>query len=89
MYHFVKRIVDGLLQAFAVRAAGFATVTLSDVAPALQLLYVVMMYIAVYPIAVSIRSTNVYEEKVRPPKPNPRLDEGVLTYSPDAVDGSL
>lgn len=37
--------MDGLLQAFAVRAAGFATVTLSEVAPALQLLYVVMMYI--------------------------------------------
>ncbi|SCZ90322.1 BZ3500_MvSof-1268-A1-R1_Chr1-3g01916 [Microbotryum saponariae] len=57
------RIIDGLLQAFAVRAAGFAIVTLSAVAPALQLLYVVMMYVAVYPIAVSIRSTNVYEEK--------------------------
>ncbi|SCV68413.1 BQ2448_534 [Microbotryum intermedium] len=57
------RVIDGLLQAFAVRAAGFAIVTLSAVAPALQLLYVVMMYVAVYPIAVSIRSTNVYEEK--------------------------
>ncbi|GAA5828114.1 hypothetical protein JCM11251_002595 [Rhodosporidiobolus azoricus] len=57
------RIIDGLFQAFAVRAAGFAIVPLSQVAPALQLLYVIMMYIAVYPIAVSIRTTNVYEEK--------------------------
>ncbi|GEM06129.1 potassiumion transporter [Rhodotorula toruloides] len=57
------RVIDGLLQACAVRAAGFSIVSLSTVAPALQLLYVIMMYIAVYPIAVSIRSTNVYEEK--------------------------
>ncbi|BGP12490.1 hypothetical protein JCM10213_005472 [Rhodosporidiobolus nylandii] len=57
------RVIDGLFQAFAVRASGFAIVPLASVAPALQLLYVIMMYIAVYPIAVSIRSTNVYEEK--------------------------
>ena len=57
------RVLDGLLQSFAVRSAGFAIVSLSDVAPALQLLYVVMMYIAVYPIAISVRSTNVYEER--------------------------
>ncbi|BGP04531.1 hypothetical protein JCM10049v2_000333 [Rhodotorula toruloides] len=57
------RVIDGLFQAVAVRTAGFAIVSLSTVAPALQLLYVIMMYIAVYPIAVSIRSTNVYEEK--------------------------
>ncbi|GAA5892072.1 hypothetical protein JCM6882_005687 [Rhodosporidiobolus microsporus] len=57
------RIIDGLFQAFAVRAAGFGIVPLASVAPALQLLYVIMMYIAVYPIAVSIRTTNVYEEK--------------------------
>ncbi|KAG0664073.1 low affinity potassium transporter [Rhodotorula mucilaginosa] len=57
------RVIDGLFQAFAVRAAGFVIVPLAQTAPALQLLYVIMMYIAVYPIAVSIRSTNVYEEK--------------------------
>ncbi|GAA5980852.1 hypothetical protein JCM10908_003891 [Rhodotorula pacifica] len=57
------RVIDGLFQAFAVRAAGFAIVPIAQTAPALQLLYVIMMYIAVYPIAVSIRSTNVYEEK--------------------------
>ncbi|GAA5889942.1 hypothetical protein JCM5296_003656 [Sporobolomyces johnsonii] len=57
------RVIDGLFQAAAVRAAGFSIVSLSTTAPAVQLLYVIMMYIAVYPIAVSIRSTNVYEEK--------------------------
>lgn len=58
-----QRIIDALFQAFAVRAAGFSIVSLASVAPALQLLYVIMMYVAVYPIAMSIRSTNVYEER--------------------------
>ncbi|KAK9899237.1 hypothetical protein P389DRAFT_209225 [Cystobasidium minutum MCA 4210] len=57
------KAIDGLFQAFAVRAAGFSIVPLSETAPALQFLYVVMMYLAVFPIALSIRSTNVYEEK--------------------------
>jgi len=56
------RIAIGLLQAIAVRAAGFATVTLSVLAPAVKVLYVIMMYVSVYPIAMSVRSTNVYEE---------------------------
>ncbi|VDC02697.1 unnamed protein product [Peniophora sp. CBMAI 1063] len=57
------RMADGMLQAFAVRAAGFATVTISGLAPAVKVLYVIMMYISVYPIAMSVRSTNVYEEQ--------------------------
>ncbi|GAA6063846.1 hypothetical protein JCM10212_003593 [Sporobolomyces blumeae] len=57
------RFIDGLMQSFAVRAAGFAIVPLSETAPAVQFLYVAMMYIAVYPVALSIRATNVYEEK--------------------------
>ncbi|KAG9124577.1 low affinity potassium transporter [Ceratobasidium sp. 392] len=57
------RLVIGLLQASAVRAAGFATISLSALAPAVKVLYVTMMYVAVYPIAISVRSTNVYEEQ--------------------------
>jgi len=57
------RIIDGMLQATAVRAAGFAIVSLSALAPAVKVLYVIMMYISVYPIAMSVRGTNVYEEK--------------------------
>ncbi len=41
------RLLDGLLQGIAVRAAGFGIVTLSALAPAVQVLYVVMMYISV------------------------------------------
>ncbi|KAJ3737528.1 cation transport protein-domain-containing protein [Lentinula guzmanii] len=57
------RLIIGVLQAVAVRAAGFGTVTLSALAPAVKVLYVIMMYISVYPIAMSVRSTNVYEEQ--------------------------
>ncbi|KAI0042575.1 hypothetical protein FA95DRAFT_1564224 [Auriscalpium vulgare] len=57
------RVVDGLLQAVAVRAAGFGIVTLSALAPAVRVLYVIMMYVSVYPVAMSVRSTNVYEER--------------------------
>jgi len=57
------RVFIGLLQAVSVRNAGFQVVPLAAVAPALKVLYVVMMYIAVYPIALSVRSTNVYEER--------------------------
>ncbi|EGO00821.1 hypothetical protein SERLA73DRAFT_105229 [Serpula lacrymans var. lacrymans S7.3] len=57
------RFVAGLLQAVAVRAAGFGIVTLAALSPAVKVMYVVMMYISVYPIALSVRSTNVYEEQ--------------------------
>ncbi|KIJ31257.1 hypothetical protein M422DRAFT_104826, partial [Sphaerobolus stellatus SS14] len=57
------RVGLGFLQATAVRAAGFSTVSLADLSTAVQVLYTVMMYISVYPIAMSVRSTNVYEER--------------------------
>ncbi|KAJ6542799.1 potassium transporter [Mycena capillaripes] len=57
------RIVDGLFQGLAARASGLAIVPLASAAPSLQFLYVVMMYIAVYPVAMTIRSTNVYESE--------------------------
>ncbi|WAR62971.1 hypothetical protein PtB15_18B53 [Puccinia triticina] len=57
------RIIVGLLQSLSVRAAGFSTIALGDLAPAVQVLFTIMMYIAVYPIAISIRATNVYEER--------------------------
>ncbi|KAF9012537.1 cation transport protein-domain-containing protein [Cyathus striatus] len=57
------RFLIGFLQAVAVRAAGFGAVSLALLAPAVKVLYVIMMYISVYPIAMSVRSTNVYEEQ--------------------------
>ncbi|GAA5827392.1 hypothetical protein JCM5353_001456 [Sporobolomyces roseus] len=57
------RCIDGLFQAIAVRTAGFSIVGLATVAPALQFLFVGMMYVSAYPIAISVRASNVYEEK--------------------------
>ncbi|KAL0931925.1 potassium ion transporter [Colletotrichum truncatum] len=57
------RIVDGLFQAASTRTAGFSVVNISALHPAVQVSYMIMMYISVFPIAISIRRTNVYEEK--------------------------
>jgi len=51
-------VLLALVQAVAVRLAGFQTLAL-----ALKILYLVMTYIATYPIAMSVCATNVYEER--------------------------
>lgn len=58
-----KKVLDGLFQAFATRTAGLAVVDLGKLHPAVQVSYLVMMYISVMPIAISVRRTNVYEEQ--------------------------
>jgi Trk-type K+ transport system membrane component len=55
--------LDGLFQAFAVRSGGFYVVNISTVRISLQVLYVIMMYISAYPVAITIRNSNVYEER--------------------------
>lgn len=57
------RFLDGLFQAAATRTAGFAVVNIAELHPAIQVSYLIMMYISVFPIAISMRQTNVYEEK--------------------------
>src|SRR5258706_1627348 len=57
------RILDGWYQAASTRTAGFAVVNLALLHPAIQVSYLIMMYISVLPIAISVRRTNVYEEK--------------------------
>ncbi|GAA5838941.1 hypothetical protein JCM3766R1_004535 [Sporobolomyces carnicolor] len=57
------RCINGFFAAIAVRTAGFASVALGSVAPALQFLFVIMMYVSAYPIAISVRSTNTYEDQ--------------------------
>lgn len=57
------RVLDGLYQAFSTRTAGFTVVDLSQLNPAVQVSYMIMMYISVLPLAISIRRTNVYEEQ--------------------------
>ena len=57
------RILDGWFQAASTRTAGFSCVNLYELHPAIQVSYMIMMYISVFPIAISVRRTNVYEEK--------------------------
>jgi potassium uptake Trk family protein len=57
------QFLDGLFQAASTRTAGFGCVSLADLHPGIQVSYLIMMYISVFPIAISVRQTNVYEEK--------------------------
>ncbi|KAJ6168006.1 hypothetical protein N7497_000849 [Penicillium chrysogenum] len=57
------RVLDGFFQAVSTRTAGFGVVNLSELHPSIQVSYLIMMYISVFPIAISMRRTNVYEEK--------------------------
>jgi len=56
-------VIDGLFQALAVRSGGFYVVPIPKTRISLQVLYVLMMYVSVYPVAISMRNSNVYEER--------------------------
>lgn len=59
----VYRIIDGLFQSFAVRSSGFCVISISSLAVGLQALYVMMMYISMFPVVILMRNSNVYEER--------------------------
>ena len=81
------RVLDGLFQAFAVRTGGFYVVNISQLRPGLLCLYIYMMYLSALPVTLTLRNTNVYEERSlgifaegitntqsSPPQPPPRRD---------------
>ena len=57
------RALDGLFQALAVRSGGFYVVSIPGLRIGLLILYVIMMYISVYPVVITMRNSNVYEER--------------------------
>ncbi|KAH7327123.1 cation transport protein-domain-containing protein [Rhexocercosporidium sp. MPI-PUGE-AT-0058] len=57
------RVLDGLFQALAVRSGGFYIIGINQLRIGLQVLYVLMMYISVYPVVITMRHSNVYEER--------------------------
>ncbi|POR37961.1 Low-affinity potassium transport protein [Tolypocladium paradoxum] len=79
-----NRVVIGFFQAASTRTAGFSAVNLADLHPAMPVLYMIMMYISVFPIAISIRRTNVYEERslglYHDKVPEDDADVGALSY---------
>ena len=75
--------MDGLFQAAATRTAGLSVVNLANLHPGIQVSYLIMMYISVFPIAISVRRTNVYEEKslgIYGSKPEDDEDEKEPSY---------
>ncbi|EKD20836.1 uncharacterized protein L3040_000941 [Drepanopeziza brunnea f. sp. 'multigermtubi'] len=57
------RVLAAIFQSASARSTGTATFNLAEVNPAVQFGLLVMMYISVYPIAISVRASNTYEEK--------------------------
>lgn len=57
------RLINGLFQIASTRTAGFSITSLRFLHPAVQVSFVIMMYISAFPIAISMRKTNIYEEK--------------------------
>jgi potassium uptake Trk family protein len=57
------RIAAAIVQAASARHTGTASFNLANVNPAVQFSLLVMMYISIYPIAISIRMSSDYEEQ--------------------------
>ncbi|KAE8394204.1 cation transport protein-domain-containing protein [Aspergillus alliaceus] len=57
------RVLAALFQAASARHTGTASFNLADVNPAVQFSLLVMMYISIFPIAISMRASNTYEER--------------------------
>jgi Trk-type K+ transport system membrane component len=56
-------LINGLFQIVSTRTAGFSVTPLADIHPAVQVSFLVMMYISAFPTAIAMRETNVYEER--------------------------
>ncbi|KAI8060955.1 cation transporter [Gongronella butleri] len=56
-----SQVLDGLFQGIVTRNAGFAVTNLMALNPATILVYIVAMYISVYPVAITMRNSNVYQ----------------------------
>lgn len=57
------RSLIGLFQALAVRGGGFYAVNVSKLPPGLLTLYIYMMYLSALPVTLTLRNTNIYEER--------------------------
>ncbi|KAL2075097.1 hypothetical protein VTL71DRAFT_39 [Oculimacula yallundae] len=57
------RILDGMFQTVSVRCSGFNIVSIAPLPCALLVLYIGMMYVSAFPVTITIRTSNVYEER--------------------------
>lgn len=56
------RFISSIFQAASSRHTGTSTFNLANVSPGVQFSLLVMMYVSIFPIAISVRSSNTYEE---------------------------
>ncbi|KAL6863166.1 hypothetical protein ACO1O0_003410 [Amphichorda felina] len=56
-------IKDSVIPFQAVRACGFVVISIPVLYIGVQVLYLIMMYISVYPVVITMRNSNVYEER--------------------------
>ena len=61
--HAGKRLLAAFVQSTMTRTTGFAIINLGTQHPAMLILNVVSMYLAIYPQAMTIRRSNVYESQ--------------------------
>ncbi|KAH9862760.1 hypothetical protein J1614_010853 [Plenodomus biglobosus] len=57
------RFLDGSFQATGLRTSGAYIIGFSSLAPACLVVYLVIMYISSYPMVLTLRKTNTYEEQ--------------------------
>ena len=55
--------MDGLFQSISMRSSGFYVVNIAELQIGLLVLYAIMMYVSVYPVVITMRNSNVYEER--------------------------
>lgn len=90
-----RRVMDGLYQAQSLRASGFYIINITSLAPALQIFYLAAMYISAYPIMMSLRHTNIYEERslgytpTHDQKHKPRHDDEGSQLAVSSVSGTV
>ncbi|ORZ01769.1 cation transport protein-domain-containing protein [Syncephalastrum racemosum] len=58
-----SRVLDSFYQGVSTRNAGFTVVNVLDLGPGCQMIYIIFMYLSIYPVAISIKSSNVYQER--------------------------
>lgn len=79
------RILAGFFQAVATRTTGFGILDLTALHPAVVVSYTIMMYINIFPIAMSIRHTNVYEERTLGLYKAPTADDNIVSRKMSGV----
>ncbi|KAL2148035.1 hypothetical protein VTI28DRAFT_91 [Corynascus sepedonium] len=57
------RVLDGLFQSVSIMSTGFSIVSVSAVYFGLQVLWLIKMYASAYPTSITVRGSNVYEER--------------------------